>query len=108
ASLEIDASDIPAATVDEPIDAEQLQMAINALPDEFKVVLLMFYFEQHSYRAIAEALEIPQGTVMSRLARAKAHLRRRLQREEPAPVLEQPAARAPQWLAAAGRGTIKQ
>jgi len=63
---------------DEAIDREELQRAIDLLPPEFRVVLLMFYFEDCSYREIAAALELPIGTVMSRLARAKAHLRRRL------------------------------
>ena len=66
----------------EPVDAEELQQAINTLGDEFKIVVLMFYFEHRSYREIAELLDIPSGTVMSRLARAKAHLRRRLSANE--------------------------
>ena len=60
------------------VDAEALQRAINDLDDEFKVVVLLFYFEHRSYREIAETLAIPSGTVMSRLSRAKAHLRRRV------------------------------
>jgi RNA polymerase sigma-70 factor (ECF subfamily) len=43
---------------------------------------LMFYFEEKSYREIAEELGIPLGTVMSRLSRAKAHLRERLAAQE--------------------------
>ena len=38
----------------------------------------MFYFEDCSYREIAQRLSVPNGTVMSRLARAKARLRERL------------------------------
>lgn len=63
---------------DEQIDSERLQMAIDGLPNEFKLVLVMYYFEQYSYREIAAQLAIPIGTVMSRLSRAKSHLRRQL------------------------------
>ena len=69
---------------DRALDSEQLQAAINGLADEFKTVVLMFYFEHKAYREIASELAIPPGTVMSRLARAKAHLRRTLA-EPPAP-----------------------
>ncbi len=67
------------------IDQERLQTALDTLPDEFKLVLLMFYFEESSYREIADRLELPLGTVMSRLSRAKRHLRSKL---EPAAKLE--------------------
>jgi RNA polymerase sigma-70 factor (ECF subfamily) len=70
--------DLPAHTAEEMIDQERLQAALQRLPEEFRVVLLMFYFEGLSYREIAEQLAIPCGTVMSRLSRAKQHLRRRL------------------------------
>jgi RNA polymerase sigma-70 factor (ECF subfamily) len=65
-----------------PIDGERLQAALDELPAEFKVVLLMFYFEDCSYREIAEQLQLPLGTVMSRLSRAKQHLRNRLLESE--------------------------
>lgn len=68
------------------IDPERLQQAIDELPDEFKLVLLMFYYEDCSYREIAERLAVPTGTVMSRLARAKARLRARLIEPEQAHV----------------------
>lgn len=62
----------------EPIDEERLQEAINSLSDEYKTVLLMFYFERNSYREIATSLDLPIGTVMSRLSRAKSHVRTKL------------------------------
>jgi RNA polymerase sigma-70 factor (ECF subfamily) len=77
-SIDFDIDSVADQQIDEPIDGEQLQAALDALPDEFKIVVLMFYFEFCSYRVIAERLEIPVGTVMSRLARAKAQLRRKL------------------------------
>jgi len=67
----------PAPASDE-IDREQLAAALADLPAEFRTVVLMFYFEDLSYQQIAEQLEIPIGTVMSRLSRGKGHLRHRL------------------------------
>ncbi len=74
--LQLDVDQIPADSplLDE-VDGERLQLAINQLPDALKLVLLMFYFENCSYKEIAEELQIPIGTVMSRLSRAKGHLR---------------------------------
>jgi RNA polymerase sigma-70 factor, ECF subfamily len=66
-------------TTDAWLDREALQLALRELPDEFRIIVLMFYFEELSYKEIAEQLEIPIGTVMSRLSRAKAHLRKRLE-----------------------------
>lgn len=63
---------VPAA---EAIDREALQRAIDELPAPHRAVVTMFYYEDCSYREIAEKLEVPIGTVMSRLARAKGHLR---------------------------------
>jgi len=64
------------------VDRELLQAALNELPDPFKLVVLCFYFEELSYREIAERLELPVGTVMSRLSRAKNLLRSRLVESE--------------------------
>lgn len=60
------------------IDSEQLQNLLNQMPEEFRTAVVLFYYESCSYREIADRMEIPIGTVMSRLARAKAWLRRRL------------------------------
>jgi RNA polymerase sigma-70 factor (ECF subfamily) len=60
------------------VDTERLQIALNQLPDESRIVLVMFYFEDASYKEIAEQLQLKLGTVMSRLSRAKQRLRRLL------------------------------
>jgi RNA polymerase sigma-70 factor (ECF subfamily) len=60
------------------VDGEALKAALGQLPDEFRLVLLMFYFEELSYHEIADQLQLPIGTVMSRLSRAKNHLRKKL------------------------------
>jgi RNA polymerase sigma-70 factor (ECF subfamily) len=62
----------------EEVTSQELQEALNRLPEMARLVLAMFYFEECSYREIAERLELPMGTVMSRLARAKAALRMEL------------------------------
>jgi RNA polymerase sigma-70 factor (ECF subfamily) len=59
-----------------------LMQALDRLPTEFRVVLLMYYFEQRSYAEIANDLDIPLGTVMSRLSRARQHLRNSLEQLE--------------------------
>jgi RNA polymerase sigma-70 factor (ECF subfamily) len=59
-------------------DPERLQEALAELPELFRTPVILFYFEDFSYRDIAEQMDVPLGTVMSRLARAKAHLRARL------------------------------
>lgn len=66
------------SAVEHRIDQEELQEALNELPEDYRTPLILFYFEDFSYKDIAEQMHVPIGTVMSRLARAKAHLRRRL------------------------------
>ncbi len=50
---------------------EQLTAAINSLPDEFSRTILLRDIEGLSYQEVAEILDIPQGTVMSRLSRGR-------------------------------------
>jgi RNA polymerase sigma-70 factor (ECF subfamily) len=66
---------VPAATGNDEADHDQLQNVLNQLTDASRLVVVMFYFEGCSYREIAHRLETPIGTVMSRLARARDHLR---------------------------------
>ncbi|MCS7306553.1 MAG: RNA polymerase sigma factor [Thermoguttaceae bacterium] len=78
-ALELSLENLPEPEHPPPaIDSEQLQQALDRLSAQDRVILGMFYFENLSYREIAEQLKIPMGTVMSRLARAKARLRGQL------------------------------
>ena len=52
-----------------------VQRSLMELPVDYRLVVSMFYFEQLSYAEIASELEIPIGTVMSRLSRAKKQLK---------------------------------
>jgi len=57
------------------IDSERLQKALNELPESFRTPIILYYFEDFGYREIAEQMDLPIGTVMSRLARARNALR---------------------------------
>jgi RNA polymerase sigma-70 factor (ECF subfamily) len=60
------------------VDPAKLQEALNDLDETFRTPLILFYFEEFSYRDIADQMDLPIGTVMSRLARAKGYLRAKL------------------------------
>lgn len=77
-SLELTAEPAEAEPEEPLVETEELQAALQELPEDFRSVIVLFYFGEMSYKAIAEQLELPIGTVMSRLARGKSWLRRRL------------------------------
>jgi RNA polymerase sigma factor (sigma-70 family) len=74
-------------------EALDMQRALRRLSDDHRAVLLLVGVEQLSYAEAADALEVPVGTVMSRLARARAALRLALDGEA-LPGGAQPAASA--------------
>ena len=57
---------------------EDIARAIDALPAEFRVVVVLIDVEGFGYQEAADALDIPIGTVRSRLARARARLQKSL------------------------------
>jgi RNA polymerase sigma factor (sigma-70 family) len=69
--------DIAAEDVDRVarLDAPAVMAALQSIDEVFRAPLTLFYLEELSYLEIAEALEVPIGTVMSRLSRGKAQLR---------------------------------
>jgi len=76
---EIHASDhesiSPATILEHAEDAELIGKAMNELPLEFREILTLRHQQDLSYKEIGEILEIPIGTVMSRLARARTKLK---------------------------------
>ena len=58
----------------ERLEFERVDQALNTLPEEQKTVLLLVAVEGRSYAEVAELLDIPIGTVMSRVARARRSL----------------------------------
>ena len=71
----------PAAAEDPP-RPDGLWEAVSALPVERRVVVTLFYYEDMSVEQIAKCLGVPQGTVKSRLSRARAQLKEMLQEQE--------------------------
>jgi RNA polymerase sigma-70 factor, ECF subfamily len=62
-------------------DATLIERAMSKLPDHFRQLLVLRELEGLSYRELADVLEIPIGTVMSRLSRAREALRGALDSE---------------------------
>jgi RNA polymerase sigma-70 factor, ECF subfamily len=61
-----------------PLVAAEMQRALNALPDEFRLAVILSDVEELSYKEIAEAMGCPIGTVMSRLHRGRQMLQKTL------------------------------
>ena len=64
------------------LDGASVMKALREMEEPFRATLTLFYLEQFSYQEIADVLEVPIGTVMSRLSRGKAQLRQRLLSKE--------------------------
>jgi RNA polymerase sigma-70 factor (ECF subfamily) len=77
-------SEIAAEDVDRvaKCDAATVMTALQGVEETFRAPLTLFYLEDLSYQEIAATLDVPIGTVMSRLSRGKAQLRSVLAREE--------------------------
>ena len=62
-------------------DAATVRLAIEQLPVEFREVVILREMEGFSYKEIANLADVPIGTVMSRLARARKQLQKQLAKE---------------------------
>lgn len=65
-------------------EGRDIERALSTLVEEQRAALLLIVLEGLSYREVADIQGVPIGTVMSRLARARAHIRAMLDGERPA------------------------
>ncbi len=68
------------------LDAAAARQALMQVDEVYRAPLILFYLEDHSYLEIAAILDIPPGTVMSRISRGRAILRRLMEDKPPATV----------------------
>jgi len=68
----------PEAILLKTVNTDMLKDALEKLPVEFREVVILRELEGFSYKEIAEIVNIPLGTVMSRLARARNQLQQKL------------------------------
>lgn len=81
----VDESELTASSpsAEKQIDGASVMSALQRLDEMYRAPLALFYLEEHSYRDIAEILEVPVGTVMSRISRGKELLRQIFIEREP-------------------------
>lgn len=78
--VEMMEAELPTVTPDaiRNADVNDVLDALNQLDEVFRAPLLLFHFQDQSYKEIAAVLDVPVGTVMSRIARGREHLFRML------------------------------
>jgi RNA polymerase sigma-70 factor, ECF subfamily len=83
ADLDGETADLPAeaGSIADSIDGATVVLALQQIDEVYRAPLTLFYLEDFSYREIAAVLGVPAGTVMSRLSRGKAQLRKLLLQE---------------------------
>jgi RNA polymerase sigma-70 factor, ECF subfamily len=65
------------------LESGQVMEALQSIDETFRAPLVLFYLQEHSYEEIAHILEIPIGTVMSRLSRGKQKLQQAFLQRQP-------------------------
>ena len=76
--------DVAAEEIDRArsLDADTVMLALQSVDEVFRAPLTLFYLDDLTYQEIADTLDVPIGTVMSRLSRGKAQLRDSLKKPE--------------------------
>lgn len=77
----VDERSMPEADVLKREECRRIRQCVEGLPEQAREIIMLKHFQECSYAEIAEILEIPPGTVMSRLYNARKLLRKVLERE---------------------------
>jgi RNA polymerase sigma-70 factor, ECF subfamily len=72
-------AEIPDRQLFDGMVGSEVESALKKLPDEFRIAVILSDIEEMSYQEIADATDVPIGTVRSRIARGRAMLRRLLE-----------------------------
>ena len=75
-------SEMTEIETDQRTDYSDLYRAVNSLKEELRMPVILYYIEDFSIKEIAQILEITEGAVQKRLARARGKLKRNLQESE--------------------------
>jgi len=73
-----DSSPDPSEIVDGAIEAARLKEAVSRLPLAFREAVVLHYLDGNTVDEVARTLDVPRGTVLSRLARGRTRLRKEL------------------------------
>lgn len=76
---------VPTAEIELPVQDTSpdgaLREALLALPEKYRLPILLYYLEGYSLRQVAQMLRIPENTVKTRLSRGRQQLKERLHEE---------------------------
>ena len=75
-------SEMTEIETDQRTDYSDLYRAVNSLKEELRMPVILYYIEDFNIKEIAQILEVTEGAVQKRLARARGKLKRNLQESE--------------------------
>ena len=75
-------SEMTEIETDQRTDYSDLYRAVNSLKEELRMPVILYYIEDFNIKEIAQILEITEGAVQKRLARARGKLKRNLQESQ--------------------------
>ena len=67
-----------ASAYERKIEADKIQNLLSELPEKYQSPILLYYISEMTYQEISETLDLPIGTVMSRLSRGKQMLKKKI------------------------------